>query len=326
VERQVLLRQANVIMRISLAGNGRLPMLINQSHFGRTYYRGLNVQSVHKTLRQAMLGDCYDYDIRTSVVSWKMGYAQLCYDEMVSPQAFKVEFATSLAYLEDKNAFRKLLMLETFGNASHIAAEVQLDIVKQALTALSFGARLYRHGWIDYSGKPCNPALVSIIANPVARNKFIDCDVMRDFIAEQEKLDKFIYNYHCGPNSLLLTDPELQTASGRMSKSKVMSYLYQHAETEAMDAVRAELKRLKRDVLASVHDAIFIRHKLTAYDKENIEVKMCVATRISTWKLDVDELKAFTGISAEVLADERAHKLFMAEQEQLAKGHKPQNF
>ena len=53
---------------------------------------------------------------------------------------------------------------------------------------------------------------------------------------------------------------------------------------------------------------------------------MCLATGISTWKLDVDELKAFTGISAEVLADERAHKLFMAEQERLAKGHKPQNF
>jgi len=326
VERQVLVRQASVILRVAQAGDGTLPMLVNVSHFGRTYYRAINVQSVHKTLRQAMLGDCFGYDIRISVVSWKMGYARLCYNEMNSPRSFEREFETSLAYLEDKNSFRKLLMLETFGNNSHIAEDVQLDIVKQALTALSFGARIYRHGWIDHSGKPCNPALVSIIKNPDARNKFIDCDVMQDFIAEQDKLDKFIYNYHCGPNSPLLTDSELQTKSGRISSSKVMSYLYQHAETEAMDEMRVELKRLGREVLASVHDAIFLRHKLNAYDKENIEVKMRHKTGISTWKLDVDELKAYTGISAEVLADERAHKLFIAEQERLAVGHISQNF
>jgi hypothetical protein len=326
VDRQVLVRQANVILRVAQAGDGTLPMLVNASHFGRTYYRAINVQSVHKTLRQAMLGDCYGYDIRTSVVSWKMGYAQLCYEDMLSPKTFKKEFETSLAYLEDKKSFRKLLMLETFGNNSHIAEEVQLDIVKQALTALSFGARLYRRGWTDQSGKSYNPALVSIIKNLDARNKFIDCDLMQDFIAEQEKLDKFIYNYHCATGSPLLTDPELQTPSGRISKSKVMSYLYQHAETEAMDVMRDELKRLGREVLASVHDAIFLRHKLNAYDKENIEVKMRHKTGISTWKLDVDELKAYIGISAEVLADERAHKLFIAEQERLAVGHIPQNF
>ena len=111
-----------------------------------------------------------------------------------------------------------------------------------------------------------------------------------------------------------------------MSKSKVMSYLYQHAETAAMDAMRTELKHLGREVLASVHDAIFIRHKLNSYDKENIEVKMQQKTGISTWKLDVDEFKAYAGISAEVLADERAHKLFIAEQERLAAGYVPQNF
>ena len=326
VDKQALIRQARVIMRIAEAGNGDLPMLINPSHFGRTYYKGINVQSVHKSLREAMLGNCYCYDIRISVVSWKMGYAQLCYAQMKLPRSFDDEFGTSTSYLQDKKAFRKLLMLETFGTNSTVAEEVQLDIVKQALTALSFGARMYRHGWIDFSGKPCNPALVGIINDPAARNRFIDCDVMKEFITEQAKLDKFIYNYHCEPNSPLRTDPELQSSPGRISKSKVMSFLYQHAETEAMNAVRAELKRIGRDVLASVHDAIFLRHKLTAYDKENIEVKMQTKTRISTWKLDVDELKAFTGISAQVLKDEQAHKLFISEQTKLAAGYKPQNF
>ena len=325
VDKQVLIRQARVIMRIAEAGNGELPMLINPSHFGRTYYKGINVQSVHKSLREAMLGNCYCYDIRISVVSWKMGYAQLCYAQMKSPRSFDDEFGTSTSYLQDKKAFRKLLMLETFGTNSDVAEELQLDIVKQALTALSFGARMNRHGWIDFSGKPCNPALVGIIKNPDARNRFIDCALMKEFIAEQEKLDKFIYDHHCGPNSPLLNDPELKK-NGRKCKSKVMSFLYQHFETDAMNVVRAELKRLSRDVLASVHDAIFIRHKLTDYDKENIELKMQTQTRISTWKLDVDELKAYTGISAQVLKDEQAHKLFISEQTKLAAGYKPQNF
>lgn len=326
VERQVLVRQARVIMRIAQTGTGDLPMLINPSYFGRTYYRGINVQSVHKTLREAMLGDCYGYDIRTSVVSWKMGYAQLCYESMKSPKKFEDEFGTSMAYLEDKKAFRKLLMLETFGNDSHVDVDVQLDIVKQALTALSFGARTHRHGWIDHSGKPCNPALVKIIRNFDARSRFLDCDVMKSFLAEQDKLDKFIYNYHTTTQPTLLTDPELKKG-GRKCKSKIMSYLYQHFETDAMDAFRAELKRLGRtDLLASVHDAIFIRHKLSAYDKENIEVKMREKTGISTWNLDVDDLKAFTGISAQVLIDEQAHKLFISEQTKLAEDYKPQSF
>jgi hypothetical protein len=167
---------------------------------------------------------------------------------------------------------------------------------------------------------------VGIIKNPVARNKFIDCDVMQDFVAEQDKLDEFIFNYHCGPKSPLRLDSELQTKSGRISKSKVMSYLYQHAESAAMDAMRSELKRLERPVLASVHDAIFIRNKLNAYDKENIEVKMQQTTGISTWKLDRDEHEAYTSISAQVLEDEREHKLFIAAQEKLAAEYKSTNF
>lgn len=326
VERQVLVRQARVIMRIAQTGTGDLPMLINQSQFGRVYYRGINVQSVHKTLREAMLGDCYEYDIRTSVVSWKMGYARLCYAQMKSAISFDEEFVTSLAYLADKKAFRKCVMLDTFGDDSHIAEEVQLDIVKQALTALSFGARTYRHGWIDQSGNAFNPALVNIIKNPVDRSRFIDCDVMKKFIAEQDKLDKFIYSYHTKADPTLLTHSELQTASGRVSKSKVMSYLYQHFETDAMDVVRAELKRLGREVLASVHDAIFVRHKLTEYDKEKIEVMMRSKTGISTWNLDVDELKAYRGISAEVFKEEQEHKLRMEELEKLAASYQPQNF
>lgn len=46
------------------------------SAFGRMYYEGVSVQNINKDLRSAVLGDCWEYDIRSSVVAWKMGWAK----------------------------------------------------------------------------------------------------------------------------------------------------------------------------------------------------------------------------------------------------------
>ena len=79
--------------------------------------------------------------------------------------------------------------------------------------------------------------------------------------------------------------PELKTSSGRASKSKVMAWLYQHAETIVMDVVRSELQKLNIEVIANVHDAIVVRQKLTNYQREEIEFKMREVTNIKYWRL-----------------------------------------
>ena len=81
VEKQMMLRQANMVLRVANGGSDVLPMKKKLSPFGRTYYEGTSVQSVHRTLREGMLGKCYEYDLRTSVIAWKMGFAQLCYQQ-----------------------------------------------------------------------------------------------------------------------------------------------------------------------------------------------------------------------------------------------------
>ena len=103
VQRQMMIRQARAIIRIAEAGTGVLPMKKNPSHFGRMYYTGmLNVQSIRTILRHAMLGDCYEYDIRSSVVAWKLGFAWVVCDKYgVTPSAFNKSFKTCLAYLGD---------------------------------------------------------------------------------------------------------------------------------------------------------------------------------------------------------------------------------
>jgi hypothetical protein len=321
VEKQLLVRHASVILRIASSGDGDLPMLKIDSHFGRTYYSGVSVQSAHKSLREAMLGDCYEYDIRSSVISWKMGFAKQCHQAMNSSAPFTTDFGASLMFLEDKKKFREYIRSVTFGHNHHIADDLQMDLIKQALTALSFGARVYSHGWISQNGKEFNPAIVKIIKDEQARKRFINDALMKQFIEEQKKLDAYIYGVYTKQTPSLLTDKELQTSPNRPSKSKIMAYLYQHAETFVMNIVRNELKLLGVDVIANVHDAIFVRKKLSSYNRENIEWKMRDATGIEYWYLDFEELKAYKGISDEVRKEEAAHKKFIAEQEKLAKNY-----
>jgi hypothetical protein len=148
--------------------------------------------------------------------------------------------------------------------------------------------------------------------------------LVHQFREEQKKLDEFICAFYTDSDNLLLTDAELQTESGRVSNAKIMAYLYQHAETIIMDVVRDELKKLDREVIASVHDAIFIRHRLSAYDRESIQYKMRDISGIDYWVLEQDKHEAYKGVSQEVLRDELAHKEFIAKQEKLAQGYKSQ--
>ncbi len=324
VQRQLLIRQARAILRIAEAGTGELPMKKNRSHFGRTYYTGvLNVQSSKKVLRHAMLGKCWEYDIRSSVVAWKLGMTWLiCNEYGWTPQEFNQIFSTCLSYLGNKQRFRETVRRKTFGLAATLTQDKQTEVIKSALTAISFGARKHRHGWIDQSGNAFNPAIVSIIADQAARDNFYACPQASAFIDEQKKMDALIAEYAKQQDPALLGDPELQTASGRISNSKLMSYLYQQSETIVMDIVRREVRAMHHTVLANVHDAIYIRERLLTTDKQFIELKMRRETGLQFWFLDEEKITGYTGISDEVRQDELAHKAMIKQQEQLARGYR----
>lgn len=317
-ERQKMVRQAEIILRIAESGDGSLPMKKKPSYFGRNYYEGISVQSVHRSLRKAMLGNCYQYDLRISVISWKMGFAALWCDNLKEQRQLHVEFAASLAYLKDKKNFREYIRQHTFGLNNKISDSLQMDLVKRALTALSFGARINQHGWVDSSGRSFNPAIVDIFKNIDDRKRFISCGLVQQFRSEQKKLDDFIFELFTTKDRSLVTDTELQTESGRVSKAKVMAFLYQHAETIVMDLAREQLRKSGREVIASVHDAIFVKHKLSAYDRENIEYQMREKSGIKYWVLEQEKHQAYKGDSPSALQDELAHKKRIAEEGKLA--------
>jgi hypothetical protein len=323
VQRQLLIRQAQAIVRIARAGTGDLPMKKKHSHFGRTYYSGvLNVQSMKKTLRHAMLGDCWSYDIRLSVISWKLGFSWvICEKHGWTPEEFNRSFSTCLIYLSDKKKFRESVRKATFGSNTAITQELQLDIIKSALTAISFGARQHKHGWIDQSGNKFNPAIVSIIADHTARQRFYASADAAAFMAENKDMDSLITKYALLHWPALAKDTELQTPSGRISNSKLMSYLYQQSESIVMDIVRREVHAVYKTVLANVHDAIYLDQKLHSLDKQRIEMVMRRETGLQFWHLDEEKISGYKGVSDEVRQDELAHRALMAQQQQLAQGY-----
>ena len=317
--RQLMLRQAEIILSFAKDGNGEFPMKKKLSPFGRTYYEGISVQSVHRKLREGMLGKCYEYDLRISVISWKMGFAKLCYQQMKTQKTFQQEFSACLDYIKDKKKFREQVRMETFGKDSHLNEEVQIKLVKRGLTALSFGARIYENGWIDQSGKPMNPAVVEIFKKlPTERVAFIKSATVLKFREEQKKLDKFVCNYFKSSDKSLLKNPMLLTKSGRLSESKLMALLYQTAETIVMDFIADELKALGKKVLARVHDAIFIDTRLTNYDKQNIEFNVRSYTRLDYITLDGEAITGFKGVSALVKKEEAEQQSLIAAQTLLA--------
>jgi hypothetical protein len=321
VEKQRMLRQAHLILRVAQITNGLFPQKKNHSFFGRNYYHGISVQSVHTSLREAMLGNCYEYDLRSAAASWKLGFAEdLLYFEGNSAN-LENEFGASLFYLQDKKAFTNYVINATFTDSS-VSYQFKEGIIKQALTALSFGARMSTQGWTDASGKQTNPALVKIIKNKQERENFIHCDLIVSLMEEQKRLDDYIYRHFTEtvcPD--LLKETQLQTKSGRASKNKILAWLFQHAETHIMDMVASEVEKTNNEVLARVHDAIFVKHKISMYDKERIEDLICKHSRIKYWSLKEEEIKRYEGISDETLADEEAHRQHMAAEAELAKGY-----
>lgn len=316
-------RQAKTILAVCAYTGGTYLQRLKPSAFGRTYYTGVSVQSVPKDLRKAMLGNCWEYDVRSSVIAWKMGYGARWVAENKPGASVRDEFKATLNYLEDKKDLMHTVRLYTFLEDSNVKRDQQLDLLKQAFTALSFGARLTTKGWQDTGGTWQNPALVSILKNPEERARFIKDPSVLAFIKEQNTLDDWLIEQVKKDRPELLRDPNLQTISGRPSKAKIVAYLYQNNETHEMDIVRAAVEASGRKVLANIHDAVVINKRLGAELKAKIELLLQEETGNPYWRLGATQYERFNSTPKEVLDEEKLHRQRMAELEAKAQGYVP---
>jgi hypothetical protein len=317
-KRQQILYQAKLVLAVSSINGAKFPQRIKLSPFGRTYYEGVSVQNVHKELRRAMLGNCWEYDMRSSVVAWKMGYARGLLLQANADADVRLYFPATTLYLEDKADFMSTVRYFTFAGNTVLSVDFQFGLIKQALTAISFGAKSTGSGWIDSSGGWKNPALVEILKKQSERDRFLADPTVKAFIEEQHALDDFIFGSVKKKSSELLALDCLQTASGRASKAKVLAYLYQHAETHAMDLICTVACQNGHTPIARVHDAVFFKSRLGPDLKQELEFSLHDATLNKYWHLSPKQLKRYTPVSIEAAQDELQHRQKIAVEERRA--------
>jgi hypothetical protein len=196
----------------------------------------------------------------------------------------------------------------TFEDDSPVHKDLQPKLLKQAFTAISFGARQNTTGWQNESGGWTNPALVDIFKNGRDRERFLADPTVQAYINEQGILDAHLYELVKVQRRDLLSKSFLQTPSGRPSKSKILAYLYQHDETEVMDIVCEVAAQHGREPIARVHDAIFFKRKLNVDLRHEIEMTMQDRTDNPYWRLSHKELERYEPRYLDLKMDEEAHR------------------
>lgn len=266
-------RKALRILRVAQLNQGVFPQKKRKSSFGRTYYEGVSIQSVHKELRKAILNGCYEYDVKSSVICWKYAFANELISSFSKTVTDEQEFWAVYYYLAYKKDYFDDLQSKVFDSSCGWNDLKQKRKLKEALTALSFGAKLADATWRSANGKDEQSSLAKIFPNSYIeeRKRFLQAAEVVAFKLQQAKLDAFIVNKFIMQCPSLSYMPELQTKTGRRSNGKVLAWLYQHAETLMMDIVRGELAQLDIDIRANIHDAIVIDRKLSFEEKNSIE-------------------------------------------------------
>jgi hypothetical protein len=268
-----------------------------------------------------VLGDCWEYDIRSSVVAWKMGWAKSYIDSRGQGENLRRVFSATLGFLEDKADFMETVRYFTFEEDSPVPKDLQPKLLKQAFTAISFGARVSSVGWQNDTGGWSNPAIVDIIQNNKDRERFLADATVKAFIHEQNELDAHIYDLVKSQRKDLLAKSFLKTPSGRPSKSKILAYLYQHYETELMDIVRSVAKDHGREPIANVHDAIFFKKKLGVDLKHECELSMREHSNNPYWHLSPKQLERYQPRHLDLEFAEAEHKARIQEEERRAREH-----
>lgn len=246
------LQEANQIYSIASFTEGQLPQIISLSKFGRKYYRGVNLQSASKMVRHAALGDCYQYDIEASVFTWKLDLAK-----DIDPT---IKLPATIDYLDFKNHHRQRLAELLFDRS-----ERSVKTIKRVITAVGFGARMTNTVYRLETGEWQTTALKNIIVDPTRLKMLFDDSWFKEFVAEQDKMTALIYQQVKDRDNIKNMD-FLKTPIGRLSKSKVMSYLYQQTEAMIIQALQTRMDTNGTKCLLVCHDGFYTKTRADVVD------------------------------------------------------------
>jgi hypothetical protein len=274
-----------------------IPQIISESEFGRRYYRGLNLQNCPKIVRNAALGNSFQYDLHASVFAWRYATAK-----KINPS---IKLPYTLEYLDEKDQRRRQLAdaLEI-----RVSNKSKIEIIKQLLTAIGFGGRMGNDqvSWVDKTGTRQYLSISKIIKSSSAREKLLAHPWLAGFIKEQKIISKIIFDAH-KESVRSIKCLEGDHTGGKLSVNKVLAYLYQQEERRIMDML-TESSKQKGTFLLLVHDGFYTSHpvKLVELREQlNQENEYAAITKEehSAWGFN---------------ADEQSHRIKIIEQELIA--------
>ena len=263
-----------------------LPYRTNPSPYGRTYHQGKNLQTCKKEIRHAALGECWEYDLNGAVVAVKLTMIERIYDK--TGEDIDKDYPCSVEYLTKKAAIRKQLADVLYNarlarhrskpkNNSKPDKASALTDIKNAFTAISFGAHTGKTFWFGKKGEGIQySAFATIIPDNGYREDVLNArgGFLRQFEIEQKEMTKVIVAHFMADKankSVIANNPEM-FGTKRLSKPKVMAYIYQHRETEIIDQLEAGIKaKLKSSpIMLMVHDGFYSSRKIPKAMRQEI--------------------------------------------------------
>lgn len=213
---------------------GYLPHIINESPFGRKYYKGINLQGASKRIRKDAFPNAIEIDINSASNEWLMRQAKL----------HGLNYSLIKEFSKHKESVRIAITIDVFGE--HYSEE-DFGNIKQCITAIGFGARL---------GNTRENAICKILKNEIHRSKFMKHWFIKDYYEKMNEIGKAVYK----ANKDRLKNVDCLYSVNKKNKklfkkAKLMAYLYQHFERDAMDTA---FTGFKDNIKLMVHDGCYV--------------------------------------------------------------------
>ena len=192
----------------------------------RMYMKGANnLQGIRKPVREAALGDCFRYDINSSVFAYQM--------HTIKTHTPDVKTPCMMELLENKASVRNRLASECLQN-TNTTPEHKQKIIKQSLTALSFGSNA--NSWAS--------GIAEYIYSETDRDRFALHPYVQGLLKEIKQYRDIIRKLYP------------RKAYPGVSIATLCSNHYQAQESQAIRQIIAETQT---DPLLVVHDCIYTR-------------------------------------------------------------------
>ena len=238
------LYQAKSIFDIATNNNGYLTQSFSVKPTGRTYMNGINLQTTSSRVREAALGPCYKYDLRTSMFSHML---QKILDKF--PE-FNVKSSYINEYITHKKYVRQMLADKCIVH-TNVNSDYKVKLIKKTLSAIGFGANVSN----SYG------AIKDNIYHKDDRNLLLANTWMKGFLKEVELYREVMRMSY--PQAKKEFGDTLKK-NGRSSLSKWCSFEYQLTESAIIQAVTNKLG--VDNILLQVHDALYVKHKCDLID------------------------------------------------------------